>query len=104
MIPGEVIPDPAAVAQPEPASVISVLNTGDRPIQVGSHFHFAESNEALSFDRTAAWGMRLCIPAGTAVRFEPNIEREVTLTPFRGERVIPGLRGIAGGPLDEPAR
>jgi urease subunit beta len=79
---------------------IVVSNTADRPIQVGSHFHFAESNRALSFDREAAWGRRLAIPAGTAVRFEPGIEREVGLVSLRGRRIVPGLRGLVGGSLD----
>lgn len=79
---------------------LSVMNTGDRPVQVGSHYHFAEANPALSFDRKAAWGARLAIPAGTSVRFEPGIERTVGLTALRGRRVVPGLRGVASGPLD----
>ena len=72
---------------------------GDRPIQVGSHFHFAEANQALAFDRGAAWGMRLAIPAGTSVRFEPGIGQEVGLVPLGGRRIVPGLRGLAGGAL-----
>jgi urease subunit beta len=80
--------------------MIVVSNTADRPIQVGSHFHFAEANEALSFDREAAWGCRLAIPAGTAVRFEPGLEREVGLVSLRGNRIVPGLRGLTGGSLD----
>ena len=79
---------------------LQVTNSGDRPVQVGSHFHFAESNTALEFDRDAAWGQRLDVPAGTAVRFEPGIEREVALVPIGGARVVPGLRGLAGGALD----
>ncbi|WP_127503158.1 urease subunit beta [Actinoplanes solisilvae] len=82
---------------------MTVRNTGDRPVQVGSHFHFAESNEALSFDRRAAWGHRLAVPAGTSVRFEPGIPRDVTLVALAGARVVPGLRGLAGGPLDRAA-
>jgi urease subunit beta len=77
-----------------------VANTGDRPVQVGSHYHFAEANPVLSFDRETAWGQRLAIPAGTSVRFEPGIEREVTLVPLAGRRVVPGLRRAAAGPLD----
>ncbi|MEV6301702.1 urease subunit beta [Actinoplanes sp. NPDC051861] len=80
---------------------LTVRNTGDRPVQVGSHFHFAESNAALEFDREAAWGHRLAVPAGTSVRFEPGIPRDVTLVPLAGNRIVPGLRGLAGGPLDE---
>ena len=79
---------------------LTVSNTGDRPIQVGSHYHFAEANPALSFDRAAAHGMRLDVPAGTAVRFEPGIVTEVDLVPFVGRRIIPGLRGQVAGPLD----
>ncbi|HEY3844296.1 MAG TPA: urease subunit beta [Acidimicrobiales bacterium] len=86
----------------DPDLELMVANTGDRPIQVGSHFHFAEVNRALAFDRDAAWGHRLALPAGTAVRFEPGIERLVALTPLRGRRVVPGLRGAAAGPLDRP--
>src|ERR1700728_3823446 len=73
-----------------PRTVLTVANTGDRPIQVGSHYHFAETNSALSFDRTAARGQRLDIAAGTAVRFEPGQSREVTLVPYRGKRVVYG--------------
>jgi urease subunit beta len=77
-----------------------VTNTGDRPVQVGSHYHFAAANPALDFDRGAAWGRRLDVPAGTAVRFEPGVTREVTLVPFAGRRIIPGLRAEYAGPLD----
>jgi urease subunit beta len=77
-----------------------VRNTGDRPVQVGSHYHFAASNPALEFDREAAWGTRLAIPAGTAVRFEPGVEREVGLVPLGGARIVPGLRPHLAGPLD----
>lgn len=82
-------------------TTLKVINAGDRPVQVGSHFHFAEANAALEFDRDAAHGLRLDVPAGTAVRFEPGIDREVDLVPFTGARVIPGLRGIVAGALDE---
>ena len=74
-------------------TTITVANTGDRPVQVGSHYHFAETNKALTFDRDAARGQRLDIAAGTAVRFEPGQSREVTLVPFRGRRVVQGFRG-----------
>jgi urease subunit beta len=84
----------------KPVTTLRVLNTGDRPVQVGSHYHFAEANPALSFDRKVAWGQRLGIPAGTAVRFEPGIDRDVDLVPLGGDRIVPGLRGEAGGPLD----
>ena len=76
-----------------------VANTGDRPIQVGSHFHFFETNKALRFDREAAFGMRLMIPSGTAVRFEPGDEKKVTLVDMAGARVVHGLNGLTEGPL-----
>jgi len=101
MIPGEVI---TAAGDIElnvglPTTTLSVANTGDRPVQVGSHYHFAEANPALAFDRAAARGQRLDIAAGTAVRFEPGQSREVTLVPFRGHRVVFGFRGDVMGPL-----
>jgi urease subunit beta/urease subunit gamma/beta len=77
-----------------------VRNAGDRPVQVGSHFHFFETNRELEFDRAAAYGMRLNIPAGTAVRFEPGEEKEIELTPFGGRRVMQGCNGLVEGPLD----
>jgi urease subunit beta len=77
-----------------------VQNTGDRPIQVGSHYHFFETNSALAFDRALAYGMRLNIAAGTAVRFEPGEEKEVALTEFGGRRVIHGFNGLVEGPLE----
>jgi urease beta subunit len=82
--------------------LIRVQNTGDRPIQVGSHFHFFEANRALRFDRSEAFGMHLNIASGTAVRFEPGEEKEVALTDFAGKRLIFGFNGLVGGPLDEP--
>jgi urease subunit beta len=81
-------------------TTLLVTNTADRPIQVGSHYHFAEANPGLDFDRTAAWGQRLGVPAGTAVRFEPGVSREVELVPLGGNRIVPGLRGGCGGALD----
>ncbi len=81
---------------------LEVVNTGDRPVQVGSHFHFAETNPALAMDRAAARGMRLDVPAGTSVRFEPGVEREVDLVAFLGARIAAGFRGDVAGPLDEP--
>ena len=78
-----------------------VKNTGDRPIQVGSHYHFFETNHALGFDRAQAYGMRLNIPAGTAVRFEPGEEKEVELTTLAGARVVHGLNGLVQGALDQ---
>jgi urease subunit beta len=83
---------------------LRVENTGDRPIQVGSHLHFAEANEALAFDREAAWGHRLGVPAGTSVRFEPGLAQQVDLVPLAGSRVVYGIRGLAGGLLDAKAR
>jgi urease subunit beta len=80
-----------------PRTEITVANTGDRPIQVGSHYHFAEANAALSFDRAAARGQRLDIAAGTAVRFEPGQERVVRLVPYRGARRVVGFRGLVLG-------
>jgi urease subunit beta len=81
-------------------TTVRVVNTGDRPVQVGSHYHFAQANQALEFDRSAAHGLRLDIPAGTAVRFEPGVDREVTLVPIRGARVVPGLTMPPPGALD----
>ena len=101
MIPGETVPAPGDIELNAglPRTTLTVANTGDRPIQVGSHYHFAETNPALSFDRTAAHGQRLDIPAGTAIRFEPGQSREVTLVPYRGRRAIFGFRGAVMGPL-----
>jgi urease subunit beta len=101
-IPGEILVGDGMLILNEgaPVTVLVVSNAGDRPVQVGSHFHFAEANSALEFDREAAWGQRLDVPAGTAVRFEPGIEREVALIPIAGKRIVPGLRGLAGGALD----
>lgn len=102
MIPGEILPgDGEIVINPgRTVLTMTVRNTGDRPVQVGSHYHFAESNAALDFDRDAAWGHRLAVPAGTSVRFEPGMPRDVDLVPLAGRRVVPGLRGLAAGPLD----
>jgi urease beta subunit len=83
-----------------PVTRLVVVNTGDRPIQVGSHYHFAEANRALRFDRLAAYGQRLDIPAGTAVRFEPGDTRDVLLVPFAGRRIVTGGHGLVGGELD----
>ncbi|MBV9794590.1 MAG: urease subunit beta [Actinobacteria bacterium] len=98
MIPGEIVPGEGPVLLNEGRAVrtLVVVNTGDRPVQVGSHYHFAQANPALSFDREAARGHRLGIAAGTAVRFEPGVEREVELVPLAGSGVVPGLR-FAGG-------
>jgi urease beta subunit len=101
-IPGEVIPAEGSITLNEGAEVttLHVTNTGDRPIQVGSHFHFASANPALDFDREASHGKRLNIPAGTAVRFEPGVDRDVELVPLTGARVVPGLSIPAPGELD----
>ncbi len=105
LVPGEVVgPDePIEINAGRPVISLRVENGGDRPIQVGSHYHFAEANPSLVFDRDQAYGHRLDIPAGTAVRFEPGIAMDIDLVPFVGARVIPGLRGAVGGPLDRPA-
>jgi urease subunit beta len=99
LIPGELlIDDGEHVLNPgRPTHVLLVSNTGDRPIQVGSHYHFAETNAALHFDRQAARGLRLNIPSGTAVRFEPGQERTVTLVPYAGLRQVWGFRGLTNG-------
>lgn len=94
MIPGEIItPEGTIELSPgRPRVTLTVENAGDRPVQVGSHYHFAQANPALSFDRAAARGFRLDVPAGTSVRFEPGVSREVTLVELAGRRVVPGLR------------
>ncbi|GAB4356185.1 MAG: urease subunit beta [Cyanophyceae cyanobacterium] len=104
MIPGELIVEEGAIVlnDGKPTTTLIVANGGDRPIQIGSHFHFFEANPALQFDRAAARGQRLDIPAGTAVRFEPGDEKEVTLVPFAGRRAIYGFNGLVEGLLDAP--
>ena len=101
MIPGElfVADGDIDLNAGQPRTALTVANTGDRPIQVGSHYHFAETNLALDFDRARARGQRLDIPAGTAVRFEPGQSREVRLVPYRGRRIVHGFRGDVAGPL-----
>jgi len=101
MIPGEFLTEAGDIVLNAGADVrvIKVANAGDRPIQVGSHYHFAEANSALSFDRKAAWGMRLDAPSGSAVRFEPGQVRQVSLIPFGGARRAIGFRGDAMGPV-----
>jgi urease subunit beta len=101
MIPGEIIPAEGEIELNAGFDrlALTVANTGDRPIQVGSHYHFAETNPALSFDRAAARGRRLDIPAGTAIRFEPGQSREVTLIPYCGRRAVFGFRASVMGPL-----
>lgn len=102
MIPGEMITDGADHPLNTGRRTVTVVvkNTSDRPIQVGSHYHFAETNEALGFERDAARGMRLNIASGTAVRFEPGQQRTVELVDFAGERKIYGFRGLVNGPID----
>jgi urease subunit beta len=102
MIPGEIIPADGEIILNEGRATITleVANTGDRPIQVGSHYHFGETNSALRFDRGAARGMRLDIPAGSAVRFEPGQTRMVTLVAYAGARAVYGFNGAVMGPLE----
>ena len=102
MIPGEIIPAEGDILlnQGRPTVTVQVANTGDRPVQVGSHYHFFETNEALRFDRDRARGMRLDIPAGTAVRFEPGQTREVQLIPFAGSRTVYGFNAKVSGRLE----
>lgn len=102
MVPGEVMAAAGEIELNAGRRTIrlEVVNTGDRPVQVGSHFHFAEANPALELDRAAARGMRLAVPAGTSVRFEPGAGRDVDLVPFAGRRVAAGFRGEVQGPLD----
>ena len=103
MIPGEIITEPGSIVINAGRSsvTLSVANTGDRPIQVGSHYHFFETNPALEFQRSVARGMRLNIPAGTAVRFEPGQRRTVELVPFAGERRVFGFNAQIMGSLEE---
>ena len=102
MIPGELIPETGELElnSNRPVTTVLVANTGDRPVQVGSHFHFFEANAALHFDREATRGQRLDIPAGTAIRFEPGDSREVQLVPYAGARRVFGFNGLINGPLD----
>lgn len=101
MIPGEILPAAGEITlnADRPAITLKVANTGDRPVQVGSHYHFAEANTALDFDRAAARGYRLDIPAGTAVRFEPGQAREVQLVPYSGARIVHGFNQQVMGKL-----
>jgi urease beta subunit len=105
MIPGEILlaEDDVMANTGRPTVELVVANTGDRPIQVGSHFHFFEVNKALWFDREQAYGMRLNIPAGTAARFEPGDERKVTLVAFGGSKIVCGHNGFVEGALDDEA-
>ena len=101
MIPGEIIPAPGDIIlnAGRLTLTLTIANSGDRPIQVGSHYHFAETNPALLFDREAARGHRLDIPSGTAVRFEPGQTRDVQLIPYAGDRIVIGFRGDVMGEL-----
>jgi urease subunit beta len=101
MIPGELFTTDGEIElnAGAPVTVLMVANTGDRPVQVGSHYHFSEANPGLAFDRTAAMGQRLDIPAGTAVRFEPGQTREVRLVPYSGGRMVYGFNQKVMGPL-----
>jgi urease beta subunit len=104
VIPGEIFyhDEPVIANADRPTLTLQVTNGGDRPIQVGSHFHFFEVNPALDFDRRQAYGMRLDIPAGTAVRFEPGMRKTVTLVAFAGRRRVFGLNQLVEGNLDDP--
>ena len=101
MIPGEILAEAGEleINSGRRAATLVVQNSGDRPIQVGSHYHFAETNAALRFDRAAAHGMRLNIASGTAVRFEPGQQRTIELVEYAGERKVYGFRGLVQGPL-----
>ncbi|RCL51482.1 MAG: urease subunit beta [Synechococcus sp. MED-G71] len=101
LIPGELLPEPGELElnSGRPVTTVTVANSGDRPVQVGSHFHFAEANAALQFDRQAARGQRLDIPAGTAIRFEPGDERQVHLVPFAGAQRVVGFNSQINGDL-----
>lgn len=106
VVPGEVRTgdEPVTINEGRETAAVTVANTGDRPVQVGSHFHFFEANAALEFDREAAFGMRLDIPAGTAVRFEPGDEKTVDLVAVGGKRVAHGMNGLVNGSVDgDPA-
>ncbi|MFF3175636.1 urease subunit beta [Streptomyces sp. NPDC057900] len=102
MIPGEILyaDGPVPLNAGRAVTRLTVLNAADRPVQVGSHYHFSEANPGLEFDRAAARGLRLNIAAGTAVRFEPGIPVDIELVPLAGRRIVPGLRGETGGALD----
>jgi urease subunit beta len=106
LVPGELLPQDGFIElnAGRPTLTLDVANRGDRPIQVGSHYHFAETNAALAFDRAAARGFRLNIPAGTAVRFEPGQSRAVELVALGGDRIVYGFTGAVMGPLDKPRR
>lgn len=102
IVPGEIFfgAGPVVINAGKDVISLTVNNTGDRPVQVGSHYHFAEVNPALDFDRQAAWGRRLDVLSGGSVRFEPGATEEVELIPIAGQRIVAGLRGECGGRLD----
>ncbi|SEQ38520.1 urease subunit beta [Natrinema salaciae] len=102
-VPGELLPadEPVTINEGRPTAAVTVENTGDRPVQVGSHFHFFEVNPGLEFDRETAYGTRLDIPAGTAIRFEPGCERDVDLVAIGGDRIVRGMGGLVDGRLDD---
>jgi len=106
MKPGEyIISDQEILANVGRTTVsVQVINTGDRPVQIGSHAHFFEVNKALSFPREKAYGFHLNIPSGTSIRFEPGDSREVSLTEYGGEKIVYGFSGLVNGPLDEKKR
>ena len=101
-IPGEILTgdEPVEINPGRDVVTLRVENTGDRPVQVGSHLHLAEANAALAMDRGVAWGRRLAVPAGTSVRFEPGIAQDVATVAIGGARIVAGARGLAAGPLD----
>jgi len=103
LVPGGLLTadEPVEINADRETASVTVENTGDRPAQVGSHFHFFESNPALDFDRKTAYGMRLDIPAGTAIRFEPGCEKDVDLVAFGGNRIMKGMGGLVEGNLDD---
>jgi urease subunit beta len=106
LVPGEVTArgDDVRINEGRETATVTVANTGDRPIQVGSHFHFFEVNRALSFPRADAFGMRLDVPAGTAVRFEPGDRKEVDLVAVGGDRLVTGMNALTDGPVDEETK
>ena len=104
VVPGELLraSDDVRINAGRETASVTVENTGDRPVQVGSHVHFFEVNPGLAFDRETAYGMRLNVPAGTSARFEPGLEREVELVAIGGDRIVYGMGGLVNGSLDEP--
>lgn len=103
LVPGELIrdDDPVTINQSRETAEVTVENTGDRPVQVGSHYHFFEANPKLDFDRESAFGMRLNVPAGTAIRFEPGTERDVPLVAIGGEGIVHGMAGLTNGDVSD---